>query len=434
MFNVIFLSPHSDPEAKTGEVDSGGQCIYEYELAKTLASLEKANVTVYTRKKFDHPDTSIVSERFTIKRISCGGTGFIRKEDLAPYLEEFATKVVDDLKGVIPDAIHGHYWDGGKAAVLVNSKLPVDVPLVWTPHSLGNAKRRDFRGGDAEMKYWFTPRVMWENYSMLAASTVIVSTEDEKIKVKDEYGIEGDKIKIISPGIALNNFKKLSKAEARRKLKLPLDKPIVMTLGRMDPRKGYHNCINAFAEFNKFFKTDAVLAIFSGKQGRMVPDELAYLQELKDLAASQGIADKVMFMDAVDYADVRYIYAATDAYLCLSEYEPFGLTILEAMYMGIPVIATNNGGPRSIITQNYNGVIVNPRDHKYIAYSLYLTLYDEYFKNLLVANAKGYIRHKYTWTSRARDFMAVYEKLKTLPYNDKRKEIIEYILTRGSSL
>jgi D-inositol-3-phosphate glycosyltransferase len=434
MFNVIFLSPHSDPEAKTGEVDSGGQCIYEYELAKTLASLEKANVTVYCRKKFDHPETTIVSKRFTIKRIVCGGNKFIRKEDLAPFLEEFATKVVADLKGAIPDVIHAHYWDGGKAAILVNSKLPVDVPIVWTPHSLGNAKRRDFRGVDPEMRYWFTPRVLWETYSMLTANNVIVSTDDEKIKVREEYGLDDDKIKIISPGIAFNNFKRVSRAEARRKLKLPMNVPIAMTLGRLDPRKGYHNCISAFAEFNKFFKTDTLLAIFSGKHGKMVPDELEYLQSLKDLALSLGVADKILFRDAVDYEDVRYIYAAANSYLCLSEYEPFGLTILEAMYVGIPVIATNSGGPRSIITQNYNGVIVNPHDYKYIAYSLYLTLFDEYFRNLLVANAKGYIRHKYTWNSRARDFMAVYEKLKTLPYNEKRKDVIHYILTKGSHL
>lgn len=434
MLNIVFISPHSDPEAKTGEIDSGGQCIYEYELAKVLAMSKDVSVTVYCRKRGSHPSVSIVTERFLIKRITLQGDALIPKEKIGVYLDEFAIKVVEDLHGVAPDIIHGHYWDGGKAALLVASKLAADIPLVWTPHSLGNAKRLDYRGSENEMKYWFSPRICWETYAMIASQAVIVSTTDEQERVTREYGIESDKVKIISPGIAHNNFKKVSQIRARRKLGLPINVPIVMSLGRLDSRKGYHNAIKAFAEFNRLFKRDARLALFVGNLSALTPDEAAYLDTLKELTRTLEIQDKVLFKSAVDYKDVHYIYAASNAYLCLSEYEPFGLSIIEAMYMGVPVIATNNGGPRTIITQNYNGVVVNPHDATYTAYSLYLVLYDMYLNSLIISNAKGFIRHKYTWTSRARDFLAVYERLKALPSHEKRREFLDYVVSRGSTL
>jgi mannosylfructose-phosphate synthase len=83
MRHIIFLSPHSDPEAKPGEVDSGGQCVYEYELAKVLSLNFDTKVTVYCRKRHDYSRMSVVNDRFIIKRVICGGEDFIPKERLA---------------------------------------------------------------------------------------------------------------------------------------------------------------------------------------------------------------------------------------------------------------------------------------------------------------------------------------------------------------
>jgi glycosyltransferase involved in cell wall biosynthesis len=428
MRHIIFLSPHSDPEAKPGEVDSGGQCIYEYELAKVLSLNFDTKVTVYCRKKHDYPRMSVVNERFVIKRIICGGEDFVPKERLAPLMDEFVQKVAHDLKTEEAHVLHGHYWDGGMAAILLHKYLFKEIPIVWTPHSLGGVKRKNFKGMHDEMEFNFVPRVAWESYSMLSSNVIVVSTEVEKQQVVNEYGIEENKIRVMPPGILTHNFKKVSKQEARHKLGLPNhDKPIIMSLGRLDRRKGYHNAIRSLAEFYRIFNLNPLLAIFAGKQSKLTREETDYLNELKGLVVELGLKDSVLFRDAVEFSKVRFVYAASDVYACLSEYEPFGITILESMYMGTPVIATSNGGPRDIIVHNRSGIIADSHDHRRCAYDTYSLLRDNRFRNKVIEEAKTHIKHKYTWLSRAREFNKLYAELSGKSQSESQKRFISHV-------
>lgn len=428
MRHIIFLSPHSDPEAKPGEVDSGGQCVYEYELAKMLSQNFGTKVTIYCRKKFDYPRMSQVNERFVIKRIICGGEDFVPKEMLAPLMDEFVQKVAHDIKTERVDVIHGHYWDGGMAAILLHKYLFKEIPIVWTPHSLGSIKRKNFRGIQDEMELNFVPRVAWESYSMLSANVIVVSTEIEKRQVVDEYGIEENKILILPPGIMSQNFKKVGKEESRKKLNLPNhSQPIIMSLGRMDRRKGYHNSIRMFSEFYRIFNINPLLVIYAGKRSRFTHEENKYYEELNALANDLGLKDAVIFRDAVRFHDVRHIYAASDVYACLSEYEPFGLTVIESMYMGTPVIATSNGGPREIIVQNKSGIIADPHDHRRCAYEVYSLLRDNRFRDKIIGQAKEFVKRNYTWLSRAREFNKLYAELTGRSQSDEQKRFITHV-------
>lgn len=411
MFHIVFLSPHSDPEARLGEVDSGGQCVYELQLAKYLSMIDGVKVTVYCRKKFDYPYISHINDRFSIKRISCGGDDFIPKEELAPVLDEFSKKVADDLKRNPPSVVCGHYWDGGAATLYLYKYLPEEFPMVWTPHSLGVAKRRRFLGIDSEMVYKFVPRISWENYTTLLSDLIILSTQDEADNVIQDYQVEEDKIKIIPIGIDTSDFKPIDKIEARKLYDLPLDKPLVMTLGRMDKRKGYHNCIRVFAEYKKRFNNNLNLAIFSGNAQSLTVEETIYLQELKALTEELGVTDSVYFRDAVTHDQVYTLYALADAYLCLSENEPFGITILEGMYAKVPVISTINGGPRNILTNNITGILVDPHDYRRAAFDLRSIIKDPENTKKIVSKARRLIDRKYTWEARAKEFHEAYKNL-----------------------
>jgi glycosyltransferase involved in cell wall biosynthesis len=428
MRHIIFLSPHSDPEAKPGEIDSGGQCVYEYELAKMLSLNFDTKVTVYCRKRHEYPRMSVVNERFIIKRIICGGEDFIPKEKLAPLMDEFVQKVAHDLKTEEASVIHGHYWDGGMAAILVHKYLFKEIPIVWTPHSLGGIKRKNFKSRNDEIDFNFVPRVAWESYAMLSANVIVVSTEVEKMQVVNEYGIEEKKIRVLAPGIMTANFKKANKIESRKKLNLPNDnQPIVMTLGRMDRRKGYHNAIRMLGEFYRLFNINLLLAIYAGKHSALTREEAKYMEELNALAIELGLKDAVIFRDAVEFHKVRMVYAASDVYACLSEYEPFGLTVLESMYMETPVIATSNGGPRELIHHNKSGIIADPHDHRRCAYEVYSLLRDNRFREKVIGEAKTFVKHNYTWLSRAREFNKLYAELADRSQSEDQKKFISHV-------
>ncbi len=427
MFHIVFLSPHSDPEARLGEVDSGGQCVYELQLGKYLSLIEGVHVTIYCRKKFDYPYISHVNERFAIKRIVCGGEDFIPKEELAPVLDEFAEKVAEDLKRNPPHVVCGHYWDGGAASLYLYKYLSHEFPLVWTPHSLGVAKRRRFLGIDSEMIYKFIPRISWENYTTLLSDLIILSTQDEADNLIQDYQVEPDKIKIIPIGIDTSDFKPIDKKEARALYDLPTDKPLIMTLGRMDKRKGYHNCIRVFAEYRKRFNNNLNLAIFSGSLDSLTVEESIYLQELKDLATELGVIDSIYFRDAVPHEKVYTLYALADAYLCLSENEPFGITILEGMYAKVPVISTINGGPRNILTNNITGILVDPHDYRRTAFDLRSIIKDPDNTKKIVTKARRLVDRKYTWEARAKEFIEAYRHLEKQSSGLSKRDFLRHI-------
>jgi glycosyltransferase involved in cell wall biosynthesis len=427
MFHIAFLSPHSDPEARIGEVDSGGQCVYEYQLGKHLSQIDGVTVTIYCRKKFDYPYISHVNERFFIKRIVCGGDQFIPKEEMAPVLDEFSQIVADDLRKSHVDIVAGHYWDGGAASLHLYKHLVQEFPLVWTPHSLGRAKRKRFLGIDNEMIYKFIPRISWENYTLLLSDLIIVSSEDEKQHLLSDYQVEENKITIIPIGIETEVLEPMDKKEARELLGLPPNKIVIMSLGRMDRRKGYHNCIHVFSEFLKKSQMDAVLALFSGNNASYTTEETLYLQELQGLASELGVADRVIFKNAVPHDDVRKVYSASDAYLFLSENEPFGITALEGMYSKVPIIATLNGGPRSIISSNINGILVDPHDYVRAAFDLQSILKDDKYRRKIITNARKHVEKNYTWAARAQQFYDTYQELAKHTSRHSKRDFLRHI-------
>lgn len=205
MINVIFLSPHCDPQAELGEPDSGGQCIYEHELALALSALPDFKVTVFCRQNFQRSDETSVNNSYLIKRIECGGVkGRIPKETLEAILPEFSNRVYEYLQQNVPletTILHAHYWDGAYAALHLKALTTTKLPLVWTPHSLGSTKHRHFTGEDQELQYHFIPRFCWESYGALLSDAVILSSQEEKETLLYDYRIPESKVQIVSPGV-----------------------------------------------------------------------------------------------------------------------------------------------------------------------------------------------------------------------------------------
>jgi glycosyltransferase involved in cell wall biosynthesis len=427
MFHIVFLSPHSDPEARLGEVDAGGQCIYEFELAKNLSQIPDTKVTIYCRKKFGHQDVSVVSDTFSIKRIECGGEEFIPKEQLYPYIDEFAIAAAQDLRQDPPNILHGHYWDGAKASLLIYKYLRMNVPVVWTPHALAVPKKLKFAGVANEILHKFIPRIAWESYAVLFSDGIIVSTDNEKKMLLDDYHCHNGHIAIIPPGISQDNFTVVDKMEARKKYGIPEDVINIVSYGRATPTKGYHNTIRAFAELKKVAHINAMLSIFTGSETSVNDEEVQYLKSLRALAAELGVDKDILFHDSVPHDEVKNILSASDVYVNLADYEYFGITVLEAMYMKLPVVVTTSGGPKNIITHTVNGMLVSPTDYRRAAYDILSVIRDKRIRDRLTTNARALIEEKYTWKVRAALFYDHYINLKPLSDHSYRTALLKDI-------
>jgi len=416
MPSVIFLSPHSDPHADLGEPDSGGQCVYEDQLARALANIGW-DVTTFCRQVGKRPDLTQVNEHYNIQRISCGPEGFIPKEEIGQYLPEF----IENLQSLLPreeiekSIVHGHYWDGGEAALLLAAHSDAKIPFVWTPHSLGSMKREKFPGTDNEEVYNFIPRLTWENYSCFAADQVIVSSPQEKTTVEEQYAYDPENISVISPGIDWTELVTKDKSEMRKKYNLPEEGKMLLCLGRISRSKGYHHAIRALAWLKEQYSEPVFLVICGGSAHNASKEEKNYIAYLHEVTAELHLEDSVFFTPAIPHEKVSEMYSAADIFVMSSENEPFGLTVLESMYMGLPVVASNTGGPTFLIQHNFTGSLVTIYNPRRVAHYMYSYFKDPNFAKRVSKNAKEFVTSEFQWGAQAEKFAALYQKVLAEP-------------------
>jgi len=148
---------------------------------------------------------------------------------------------------------------------------------------------------------------------------------------------------------------KRSRADVRREFGLDDRTRIIINVARLEPWKGQQLLIDALSRL----RTDAKwVCWFLG--GAQRPEEREYLDRLKQRVASAGLSERVHFLGHRD--DVVDLLGAADLY-CHPNLgaEPFGLAIVEALHAGLPVVATDLGGPREILADG-SGQLVQPDD------------------------------------------------------------------------
>lgn len=160
-------------------------------------------------------------------------------------------------------------------------------------------------------------------------------------------------VSVAYPGITLDQFDAATlppSLEARRQLGLPADGPLIGTVGRLQSWKGMHVLIEAMPAIVDAHP-DAHCVILGECHDRE-PGYLSYLEELVDRL---GLREHVHLL--VQRSSPLWIQAMTVVSL-VSDQEPFGIVVLEAMALAKPVVAGDIGGPTELIVHDQNGALV----------------------------------------------------------------------------
>lgn len=394
----VLISIHGLVRGKNIELgrdaDTGGQIKYCVELARALSlHPDVARVDLLTRQVIDakvgpsyaEPIEKIAAKAYII-RLPCGPRRYLRKEVLWPYLDSFSDQALKHIRriGRVPDVLHGHYADGGHIAAQLSALL--EVPMIFTGHSLGIVKRERLlaQGGrleNIERQYHIAQRIEAEETALDNAIFVVASTQqevDEQYSVYDNH--HPDNMLVIPPGIDLKKFHPITKSWKRPSIYKTImrffkdeNKPIIMALSRPDVRKNISALICAYGE-NKFLRDAANLLIIAGsredimameKGPRRVLSEMLLLIDHYDL---YGMVAYPKSHDPEEVPDIyRMIAQSRGIFVNPALTEPFGLTLLEAAASGVPIIATNDGGPKDIISNCKNGALINPLDTEQIS-------------------------------------------------------------------
>ena len=440
------------------DADTGGQTKYVVELARALGEHpDVLQVDLLTRRVVDQSISDDYGQQYEklsdnarIVRIDCGEEAYIPKEQLWGCLDNFADSALEYIKlqPTLPSIIHSHYADAGYVGTRLSHLL--GIPLVHTGHSLGRSKRRQLLAAGysretLEARYNITTRIEAEETTLGVAECVITSTRQE---VQEQYAAydhyQPERMRVVPPGTDLEQFYPPKGDEVNSNIAKEIfrflnkkNKPIILALSRPDPRKNILQLISAYGESPELQEL-ANLVVIAGNRddiSEMDDDAQGVLQDILLHIDQYDLYGKVAYPKHHQASEVATIYRL--AALCKGVFinpaltEPFGLTLIEAAACGLPIVATEDGGPIDIIGNCQNGYLIDPLDSEDIVNKLHKLLSDHDQWQRCSVNGLSGVKKHYSWQAHTEKFLEelqplISQEYALTPFHAKRRKKLHH--------
>ncbi|MEU7844430.1 glycosyltransferase [Micromonospora sp. NPDC049114] len=389
---IAMISEHASPLAILGGEDAGGQNTHVAELSAALVAAGH-EVRVYTRRDaLDLPVTVRAPDGYDVVHVPAGPAEPVAKDALLPHMREFSRWLVERWRGGdwTPEVIHAHFWMSGLAAL--NAGRQTGVPVVQTYHALGTVKRR-YQGVQDTSP---ARRISYERELGRSVDRVVAQCRDEVGELV-RMGVPRSRMTVVPSGVNLASFSPLGPVADRAP-----GRARILTVGRLVERKGFQTVVRAMA-----LVPDAECVVVGGPpEGLLETDP--YARRLRALAESCGVADRVHLVGAVPREEMGRWYRSADLLVAAPWYEPFGLTPLEAMACGVPVVGTAVGGIRDTVVDGTTGDLVPARDPNALAAAIQRLLDDRIRRFRYATAARERVRSRYSWAVTAERLAEVY--------------------------
>ncbi|MBB1492065.1 glycosyltransferase family 4 protein [Paracoccus sp. MC1854] len=199
-------------------------------------------------------------------------------------------------------------------------------------------------------------------------------------------------------------------AALRREIGLDPKALLIGCFGRVRAQKGVDLLIEA--ALRVFPRHPRAQLVFSG---RITPDNRTFVDDLMARAQAAGIADRIRFLGEIPWDDVVRLYRTLDLFAAPARWEGFGLTPLEAMASGVPVIAARVGAYETLIRDGETGTLVPREDVEALAAALERWLSDDAGREAAGRAARAHVEANHAIEGEARAIVAVYRRLLEAP-------------------
>jgi glycosyltransferase involved in cell wall biosynthesis len=403
---IVLISEHASPLAALGGADAGGQNVYVAETARLLAE-RGHEVEVFTRRTDGAArETVVLGPRLRVVHVTAGPARDIPKERLFAYMPRFSDELAAYLSRTgLPDVVHAHFWMSGMVAS--EMKRLFGVPFVITFHALGRVRRIHQGASDGFPQQ----RGAIEQELMDDAARIVAECPQDVEDMASLYQADPAKLVQVPCGFDCRQMGPVDRAEARRRLVIPPGTRVVLQLGRMVPRKGVDDAIRGFARATAGSADPAVLLVVGGSKPDSSVTEDGEGARLLSVARDEGAEDRVRFLGARTRDELRYLYSAADVFISVPWYEPFGITPVEAMACGVPVIGARVGGVKHTVVHGQTGLLVEPKDPDGVARALRALLGDEPLRQRMGRAGLERARGLFTWERVTESLEAIYRSM-----------------------
>ncbi|MCA1971277.1 MAG: glycosyltransferase family 4 protein [Caenispirillum sp.] len=252
----------------------------------------------------------------------------------------------------------------------------------------------------------YFPRLQRERMRMLIplsarrAAHVLTISEFSRATMVERYGIAAERISVTYLGVA-ESFRRLAADQAREQCRrFGLDRPFVLGVGNLQPRKNLERLMRAFARLPRRTREDFDLVLV-GQPGWQA-------ERIQAEAERLGIAERVRFTGYVADEELVALYNLATVFAYPSLYEGFGLPVLEAMACAAPVLTSSVSSLPEVA--GTAALLVDPRDEEAISAGLLKLLTDDALRESL--RTAGIARAaRFSWQATAQHTAEVFEKV-----------------------
>lgn len=236
------------------------------------------------------------------------------------------------------DILDAHFaYPDGYAATLLGRWLgkPVTVTLRGTevPHSRDPARR---------------PQLI----RTFARATRLFAVSGSLARLAVALGADPQRVQVVGNGVDLERFRPLDRAEARARLQLPTDAPVLISVGGLVERKGFHRAIEILPELlARYPRLHLLIAGGAGPEGD-------YATALRNQTAKLGLSERVRFLGHIGPERLAEPLSAADVFVLATRNEGWANVFLEAMACGLPVVTTDVGGNPEVVCDPALGTLV----------------------------------------------------------------------------
>ena len=195
----------------------------------------------------------------------------------------------------------------------------------------------------------------------LARASRIFTVSDSLRQVALAAGSDPERVQVVPNGVDTHKFHPVDKDQARRQLGLPPDAPVLVSVGTLVERKGFHRVIELLPRLRRAHPGLRYLIV--GGAGPEGDWEARLRQQVRDL----GLADTVRFLGPLSPEELRVPLSAADLFVLATRNEGWANVFLEAMACGLPVVTTDVGGNREVVRDSTLGRVVPFGDSESLA-------------------------------------------------------------------